>query len=66
MLLSTKAAGQHQQRAATVDPGLVPATIAGVIDIEALAGHAAGPGPLLEQRAAVRDQLDPVFARLLP
>jgi hypothetical protein len=42
----------------------VPAPVGGVVDVEALAVEAAGARPLLEQRAAVGDHLDPVLAGL--
>src|SRR5579859_2764582 len=47
---------QHQQVAAGGDPGLVPELAGGVVDAEALAGHAAGVGIDFVDHAVIEDQ----------
>src|SRR5262249_40691163 len=45
--------------AGAVDPGLLPALLLGVVDVEALAHVTVGARPVLEDDAVVQDLFDP-------
>src|SRR5688572_16922810 len=68
-----RAAGEHhaavrelavepERTAAIVDPGLMPLVALWIVEVEALARHAAGARPVLQQRAAAENLLDAVIA----